>query len=60
MSNLYMMDVDAVMVEACAKIGGLYQRYSDDILVICPPEHEAEITTALKAAVSAHKLEIKC
>ena len=59
MSNLYMMDVDAMMVEACAKIGGLYQRYSDDILVICPREQDAEITKALKATVSAHKLEIK-
>ena len=59
MSNLYMMDVDAAMVEACDKIGGLYQRYSDDILVICPPAQEAEIVTALKAAVSAHKLEVK-
>ena len=59
MSNLYMMDVDKVMVEVCAKIGGLYQRYSDDILVICPLEQETEVTNALKAAVSAHKLEIK-
>jgi RNA-directed DNA polymerase len=59
LSNLYLMDVDAVMVEACARIGGLYQRYSDDILVICPPEQEEEITNALKAVVSAHKLEIK-
>lgn len=59
LSNLYMLDVDRVMVEACAKIDGLYQRYSDDILVICPTEQEDEITNALKAAVSAHKLEIK-
>lgn len=59
LSNLYMLDVDKIMFEACAKIGGLYQRYSDDILVICPPEQEEEITNALMAAVSAHKLEIK-
>lgn len=58
-SNLYMMDVDAAMASACAKIGGLYQRYSDDILVICPVHEEAEITKMLKAAIANHKLEIK-
>lgn len=58
-SNLYMMDVDATMASACAKIGGLYQRYSDDILVICPVHQETEITKTLKAVIADHKLEIK-
>ena len=59
MSNLYMMDVDQVMVEAINKIDGLYQRYSDDILVICCAKYEAQIIETLKAAVAVHKLEIK-
>jgi RNA-directed DNA polymerase len=58
-SNLYMIDVDRRMATLCAERGALYQRYSDDILVICPAEHEAEIRDALLAAVSSHKLEIK-
>lgn len=58
-SNLYMMDVDKVMAAACANSGGLYQRYSDDILIICSIDKEAEITAALIAALTAHKLEIK-
>lgn len=58
-SNLYMMDVDRVMVDACNAIGALYQRYSDDILLVCAPQHEASITAVLKAAIAAHKLEIK-
>jgi RNA-directed DNA polymerase len=58
-SNLYMIDVDATMVSVCAKIGALYQRYSDDILIICPPAYEAEITDALKTIIAKHKLEIK-
>lgn len=58
-SNLYMMDVDAIMAVTCAKVGGLYQRYSDDILVICPVHAEAEITKTLKVAIADHKLEIK-
>ena len=58
-SNLYMMDVDRLMVDACNVIGGLYQRYSDDILVVCAPEHETQIVDALKMAIAAHRLEIK-
>lgn len=59
LSNLYMTEVDKVMADACVGIGGLYQRYCDDILVICPPDKEAEITAKIKEAVTLHKLEIK-
>lgn len=58
-SNLYMMDVDRVMVDACNAIGGLYQRYSDDILIVCRREYAKEIEAALKSTIIAHKLEIK-
>lgn len=59
LSNLYMLEVDKEMAKACARFGGLYQRYSDDILIICPPDKEAKIASELHAAVAAHKLEIK-
>ncbi|WP_336800102.1 reverse transcriptase domain-containing protein [Kaistia sp. MMO-174] len=59
LSNLYMLDIDASMASLCAQVGALYQRYSDDILVICPPDSETEIVLALKSAIGAHKLEIK-
>ena len=58
-SNLYMLEVDAAMVDACGKIGALYQRYSDDILIICAPDREMDITNALKDVIVAHKLEIQ-
>jgi RNA-directed DNA polymerase len=52
-SNLYMLEVDAAMVDACGKIGALYQRYSDDILIICAPDREMDITNALKDVIVA-------
>jgi hypothetical protein len=58
-SNLYMMDIDRVMVDVCKEVGGLYQRYSDDILIVCAPEHEVTVHGELQAAIAAHKLEIK-
>ena len=58
-SNLYMMDVDRDMTALCKARGALYQRYSDDILVVCSIEDEKVIRDALLAAVVSHKLEIK-
>jgi hypothetical protein len=54
-----MVDLDKALAEACDRFGGLYQRYSDDILIICPLDKELEILEKLKASVAAHKLEIK-
>lgn len=39
LSNLYMLDIDKEMQLACFNSNALYQRYSDDILVISPHEH---------------------
>ena len=58
-SNLYMVDVDRDIGALCNAQGALYQRYSDDILVICGIEQEKAIRDALLAAVERHKLEIK-
>jgi RNA-directed DNA polymerase len=58
-SNLYMMDVDRDMAALCNARRALYQRYSDDILVVCSIEDEKVIRDALLASVVGHKLEIK-
>lgn len=58
-SNLYMIEVDAQMKDVCDRAGALYQRYSDDILIVCPVTHEKKVTDALKAHIAAHKLQIK-
>lgn len=58
-SNLYMLDVDRMMAALCEKYGSLYQRYSDDILIICSFENEKMISDALLTAVADEKLEIK-
>jgi hypothetical protein len=57
-SNLYMVDVDRAMASLCLHHGALYQRYSDDILVICRLHDEAMIQDALMDAIKTVKLEI--
>ena len=58
-SNLYMIDLDSNISKICKLKGALYQRYSDDILIVCRPEHESYITAEFLRMVGLHKLEIK-
>lgn len=44
LSNLYMLDFDKWACQFVSEIGGLYRRYSDDIVVLCPPEKVAVVT----------------
>jgi len=58
-SNLYMIEVDSIMSSLCNERGGLYQRYSDDILLVCKVNDAAEIEAALQTVISEHRLELK-
>ena len=64
LSNVCMMQFDAKMRDLCVKHGWFYQRYSDDILVICDPcEHIAvsreidRLTTSLHLRLNHDKTE---
>lgn len=37
LANVYMLDVDSACSTQMAEIHGSYRRYSDDILIVCPP-----------------------
>jgi len=56
-ANLYMLDFDHAVTDKCAKHGALYQRYSDDIIVICDEGSKKDIIAALENALAAEKLE---
>lgn len=58
LSNIYMIDVDRRMAALARDRGGIYLRYSDDILLLCKPEHCDEMRTALEAAMTNAKLEL--
>jgi RNA-directed DNA polymerase len=57
-SNLYLLDFDAKLSNACITRDALYQRYSDDILIICPLGKEAELLAAVEECLKAHRLEL--
>jgi hypothetical protein len=57
-SNLYMIDFDASARAYCDGIGALYRRYSDDILVICRPEHAKAAKAEILGLIGLEGLEI--
>jgi RNA-directed DNA polymerase len=57
-SNLYLLDLDERMVEVCRERGALYQRYSDDILIICAVDDEAPITSVFQCQLREHLLSL--
>jgi len=58
-SNLYMIELDKEVAAACTQHGALYQRYSDDILIVCRHDSEVPLRSALLEATSRHKLEMQ-
>lgn len=53
LANIYMLEFDQVLQEkiTSCEIGGFYQRYSDDLIVICNQKHEDEILQLLRVKI---------
>ncbi|MGP1346188.1 MAG: antiviral reverse transcriptase Drt2 [Phycisphaerales bacterium] len=58
LSNIYMLPVDRQMATLAQAKGGLYLRYSDDILWICRPEHAEHVSESLDKAMNTAQLEL--
>lgn len=58
LSNIFMLDVDEAMQRAAVQVGGIYRRYSDDVLLIAPPAAATGFEQALKNEVAKLQLEI--
>jgi RNA-directed DNA polymerase len=59
LSNIYMMGFDIKMHAFMKEIGGVYFRYSDDILLICDQNKEDEVKKKVLCEIEAVDLEIK-
>ena len=55
LSNLYLIDLDKQMATVCKRTASLYQRYSDDILIICREQNELLIRKCLEEQILAHR-----
>jgi len=59
LANIYMIDFDHKINQEVQNIGGLYRRYSDDMVIICKPEFTSDLESVLMKAISEVKLEIQ-
>lgn len=59
LSNVFMMDFDVRLKEIVDKHQGIYRRYSDDILVICPTKSAKEIEAEIMRMVSEAEISLK-
>jgi hypothetical protein len=53
-----MIGLDARLDQLCAELGGLYRRYSDDILIICPEAAADRLANELSGELGTLKLEV--
>ena len=58
LSNIYMLEVDCEMAALASRVGGIYRRYSDDILIACRPEDRSDFQAALRAQISDAKVQL--
>lgn len=58
LSNIYLFRFDSAMYSLVSSIGGVYRRYCDDILVVCPPDHELTVRNEISRLIEAEKLKI--
>ncbi|MBN2595374.1 MAG: hypothetical protein JXR82_01150 [Marinifilaceae bacterium] len=59
LANVYMLDFDEIIFGKVKSINGYYQRYSDDLVIVCEQKHEDEVIKTLRENISnVAKLEI--
>ena len=58
LANIYLLDFDQAMRKLIVDTGGLYQRYSDDIFIVCGRGKGPKIYNNLKAMLAVEKLKL--
>lgn len=56
LANVYMLDFDQQLFDRVKCIGGYYQRYSDDLIVVCEQRHEDEIIKTLRELIANEEI----
>ncbi|WP_294315551.1 reverse transcriptase domain-containing protein [uncultured Chryseobacterium sp.] len=52
LANIYMLDFDKIIYERIELLKGYYQRYSDDLIIICEQKYEDDIIKLLRTTIA--------
>lgn len=58
LANIYMLDFDRIIFEKIKLINGFYQRYSDDLIIVCERQYEDEILKLMNDAISGKYVKL--
>ena len=51
LANIYMLDFDIKMNKEISDLGGIYSRYSDDMIVVCDVKYKVQVIEKLTKAI---------
>ncbi|KQR70777.1 reverse transcriptase/maturase family protein [Pedobacter sp. Leaf176] len=58
LANIYMLDFDSRVYQEISNIGGFYQRYSDDIIIVCKQEDENVAINLIRDAIKSNEVKL--
>lgn len=58
LANLYMLPFDCELLAEVEKVGGVYRRYSDDLVIICEQKHMSHLISTAEQKIKDLKLKI--
>ena len=59
LANIYLIDFDKSVNNLLTNIGGIYRRYSDDMVAICKLEHEKDVIGFFLNTINEYCLEMQ-
>lgn len=59
LANVYMLNFDTDVNAEIDSLGGIYRRYSDDMIVVCSRQHKDSVINLFKQEISKYLLDIK-
>lgn len=59
LANIYLLHYDKKISDFIRDNGGIYRRYSDDMVVVCPSHTKEEVIELISKEITKYKLEIQ-
>lgn len=59
LANMYLLNFDKTIHAFMQKNGGIYRRYSDDMVVVCSSNNKEELAKLIYTEIEKYKLEIQ-
>jgi len=58
LANIYLLDFDELIIKKIESINGFYQRYSDDLIIVCERQNEDDIIKLIRDTISGEFVKL--